>query len=151
MPFPLIPVLISAITGATGLLASKISAGGVGGVRRFLPAVAPPPAIMVPPIIGRIGGAIADVAGAVAGGFLGTTGAPTAMGCPPRAAARAKGCRIDPCTGKVETFFLDTGCVVKKRRRRRGITATELRGFNKLNALLARIGKVPARPRRKVC
>lgn len=150
MPFPLIPVLISAITGATGLLVSKIQAGGVGGVRRFLPTTAAPPAIAVPPIIGRIGGAIADVAGAVAGGFLGT-GAPTAFGCPPGRAVRQKGCRIDPCTGKVETFFLDTGCVVKKRRRRRGITATELRGFNKLNALLARIGKVPARPRRKVC
>jgi len=101
----------------------------------------------LPPIISRVGGVIADVAGAAAGAFLGAGGPPVPGGCPPRAGARAKGCRMDPCTGKTETFFLDTGCAVKKRRRRRGITATELRGFNKVNVLLNKVGKEPRKPR----
>lgn len=73
----------------------------------------------------------------MAAGFMGP---PAPNGCPPQVFLDACGNRVDAA-----------GCPIKKRRRRRGITATELRGFNKLNALLNRIGKVPAKPRRKVC
>jgi hypothetical protein len=37
---------------------------------------------------------------------------------------------------------------IKPTRRKRGISAAELRGFNKISALLCRVGMVPARTRR---
>ncbi len=150
MPFPLIPLLISAIGGISGVVASRIRATNVGGQRGFLPA-APGMALPIPPIITRVGGIIADVAGAAVGGFLSGGQAAAVNGgggvfpCPPRGARVAKPCFVDACGNRVTA----EGCPIPKRRRRRGITATELRGFNKVNVLLNKVGKTPKAPRRR--
>ncbi len=150
MPFPLIPILISAITGGLGLLSAKIRATNIGGQRGFVSGPLPMGAMLPPPpIIGRIGGLIADVAGAAVGGFLaGPPGAVAAGGvfpCPPRGARAPKPCFVDACGNRVTA----EGCPIPKRRRRRGITATELRGFNKVNVLLNKVGKEPRKPRKR--
>jgi len=152
MPFPLIPLLISAIGGISGVVASRIRATNVGGQRGFLPASTPMgTALPLPPIISRVGGVIADIAGGVVGGFLGggPMGPPAPGGggvfpCPPRVRV-PKPCFVDACGNRVTA----EGCPVPKRRRRRGITATELRGFNKVNVLLNKVGKEPRKPRRR--
>ncbi len=149
MPFPLIPLLISAIGGISGVVASRIRATNVGGQRGFISGAPPGVALPVPPIISRVGGIIADVAGAAAGAFLGggQMGPPAPIGgvfpCPPRRAPRP--CFVDACGNRVTA----EGCPIPKRRRRRGITATELRGFNKVNVLLNKVGKEPRKPRRR--
>ncbi len=149
MPFPLIPLLISAIGGISGVVASRIRATNVGGQRGFVSAA--PPAIALPPIISRVGGVIADVAGAAIGGFIGGSPVglpgPVAGGvfpCPPRVRV-PRPCFVDACGNRVTA----EGCPIPKRRRRRGITATELRGFNKVNVLLNKVGKEPRKPRRR--
>ncbi len=151
MPFPLIPLLISAIGGISSVVASRIRATNVGGQRGFVSG-APPvaTALPLPPIISRVGGVIADVAGAAIGGFLGgpaLTGGGAAVGgvfpCPPRGARAPRPCFVDACGNRVTA----EGCPIPKRRRRRGITATELRGFNKVNVLLNKVGKEPRKPR----
>ena len=48
---------------------------------------------------------------------------------------------FDPATGQ--------HVPMKKRRRRRGITATELSGFRKVNRLLASVGMTPRKPRKR--
>ena len=48
---------------------------------------------------------------------------------------------FDPLTGQ--------HVPMKKRRRRRGITATELSGFRKVNRLLASVGMTPRKPRKR--
>ena len=151
MPFPLIPLLISAIGGISGVVASRIRATNVGGQRGFVSAT-PPMGTALPPIISRVGGIIADVAGAAVGGFISggpmTPGGPAAGGvfpCPPRAVRVPQPCFVDACGNRVDA----AGCRIPKRRRRRGITATELRGFNKVNVLLNKVGKEPRKPRRK--
>ncbi len=150
MPFPLIPLLISAIGGISGIVASRIRATNVGGQRGFVSTVPPAMGLPIPPIISRVGGVIADVAGAAIGGFLGGgpgVSLPAAGGvfpCPPRVRV-PKPCFVDACGNRVTA----EGCPIPKRRRRRGITATELRGFNKVNVLLNKVGKEPRKPRRK--
>ena len=139
MPFPLIPLLISAITGAASVAAARIRATrGPGGSRSFVsvngarPPAIPPPGIMLPPIVGTVATAAGRIAGAIATGAAGAAGF---MGVEEL---------IDPATG--------CPVVRKRRRRRRGITATELRGFNRVNALLCKVGKEPRKPtRKKIC
>jgi len=153
VPFPLIPLLISAIGGISSVVASRIRAVNVGGQRGFVSGPIPMgTALPLPPIISRVGGVIADVAGAAAGAFLGsgpaTMGPPAPLGggvfpCPPRAVRVPRPCFVDACGNRVTA----EGCPIPKRRRRRGITATELRGFNKVNVLLNKVGKEPRKPR----
>jgi len=150
MPFPLIPLLISAIGGISGVVAARVRATNVGGQRGFISGPTPGVILPPPPIISRVGGIIADVAGAAVGGFLGAgqMGPPAPIGgvfpCPPRVRV-PKPCFVDACGNRVTA----EGCPIPKRRRRRGITATELRGFNKVNVLLNKVGKEPRKPRRR--
>ena len=93
--------------------------------------------------------AVLATAGAAAAG---TALVPLASGPPISAAERAAalagtavaaGVRFvfDPATGQ--------HVPMKKRRRRRGITATELSGFRKVNRLLHSVGMTPRKTRRK--
>lgn len=81
-------------------------------------------------------------AGAV-GSALVTTGQQIGAGQPIGQALITAGTRFvfDPTTGQ--------HVPMKKRRRRRGITATELSGFRKVNRLLHSVGMTPRKTRRK--
>lgn len=92
--------------------------------------------------------AVLTAAGAAAtGAALVTTGQQLSMagvaGQPLGQAIIKAGARFvfDPITGQ--------HVPMKKRRRRRGITATELSGFRKVNRLLHSVGMTPRKTRRK--
>lgn len=89
--------------------------------------------------------AVLTAAGAAAtGAALVTTGQQIAgTGQPLGQALITAGTRFvfDPLTGQ--------HVPMKKRRRRRGITATELSGFRKVNRLLHSVGMTPRKTRRK--
>ena len=88
--------------------------------------------------------AVLGAAGAAAtGAALVTTGQQIAAGQPLGQALITAGTRFvfDPTTGQ--------HVPMKKRRRRRGITATELSGFRKVNRLLSSVGMTPRKTRRK--
>jgi len=122
--------LSGGIRTAGGSIAQSIARGFIAGA---------PPGIAVPTIAQGVKTA-AQIAAAAAGAFLGTATGPATL--------QAPGVFLDACGNRVDA----QGCPIKKRRRSRGITATELRGFKKVNCLLDKVGKEPRRPvRRKVC
>lgn len=150
MPFPLGGALLSAgrtLIGAGASALGRIFGGGGGAV-----AAGATMAAAAPPMAAPVAAAAARAFGAVrgAGRALVTRGA---------AAARSPLGRVLGGAANVAIiggllFDRDSGEVigVAPRRRRRGITATELRGFRKVNRLLCNVGMVPKRSsRRKVC
>lgn len=150
MPFPLGGALLSAGRTLIGAGASALGRlfGGGGGAAVATGAMM---AAAAPPMAAPVAAAAARAFGAVrgAGRALVTRGA---------AAARSPIGRVVGGLANVAvigSLLVDatTGEVVGTlpRRRRRGITATELRGFRKVNGLLCRVGMVPKRTARRKC
>ncbi len=131
--------------GRAAVAAPTVTARVVSGVSRGAQAALPVARRALP-------FAVAGVGGAVVGGTLLDDVAPDiAM------QLRERG--IDPATfgrprrPRVPELVFDpaSGATFRrvKKRRRRGISATELRGFERVNDLLATVGRVPAPGRRK--
>ncbi len=108
--------------------------------KKFLGKILKPSSKTKAVLVAAGGGAVGAAAFEQAAGFVG----------PPRTLAGVAGQEIikagvrfvfDPLTGQ--------HVPMKKRRRRRGITATELSGFRKVNRLLHSVGMTPRKTRRK--
>jgi len=96
------------------------------------------------PLPGGVGGAVGRVAGAAGRAIKGPYGKIFAT-------LTAAGLTVDQITQLIASG------AVKPQRRRQGISAAQLTGFNRVCSLLNRVGMVPARsrrkcgPKRKVC